>query len=228
MGPSFIPSSVAINIPVLLCRQTGQAEEDAVKRISVKTHSWSKSSKKSHSEEAKPRKLTKIKHFCLFFRTPRALKKESKWELKWSLRASKSSKIPKREHSKKTIKKEIAKSLKIEAFGGGVGEFTFFKEIWQWLQKSSKWAPGLENECPGLEKHQKIDLQTSEMSKTKDHSAYKKQDFWTQDSKQIEAARWRVMRAAHWMTLGTPGSRGSSEQAEGESTVDRAKRNPKA
>ena len=36
---------------------------------------------------------------------------------------------------------------------------------------------GLENECPGLEKHQKIDLPDLGNDQKKDHSAYKKQDF---------------------------------------------------
>ena len=49
--------------------------------------------------------------------------------------------------------------------------------MWKMITFTYKWAPGLENECPGLEKHQKIDLPDLGNEQKKDHSAYKKQDF---------------------------------------------------
>ena len=84
-------------------------------------------------------------------------------------------KNPKTRALKKTNKKECKKLQNRDVWGGR--RTTFFQENLTMAPEIVQMGPGIQNDCLGLEKHQKIDLLDLGNEQKNDHLAYKKQAF---------------------------------------------------
>ena len=156
--------------------------------------------------KAKPLNLLTLTHFQLFFQWPKAPKKEPKSLPKWSLWAPKITKKTEKQTLKKHTKKWMQKLSKKEP----KRTTPFVAERSPKSQKSEPWAQNVPqasrrgSQAPKiLKNHQKMSPRASKITQNHENLVTQNQENprkkTSRNPGNKDAARWRVMRAAHWI-----------------------------